>query len=242
MKGRIQTKSKKTPNNKRKIKSGVKVAAAKKFFSSQSKKADTKELKIKWHKDNLRFGVSLIVLTALLEAALFMFLLVLNNSTDIAASKANAYQAPIQTGAVQKKIASSAEKTVKDDGLDYEVTIPKEIGDWMYKTGYVKSLVDDTLSDEYLQIYMPLPAKSGGNKFEGRYQNILTIMRFTEEEWDDIDKGCAKSDLYYCDTQGKELDRKDGYVYSYTAPADCPKEISYGCGKTDQIVGSFKLK
>ena len=240
MKGRTQAKSKKKPSNK--IKSGVRVAAAKKFFSSTEVKIDRSAAKAQWHKDNLRFGISLVVLTALLEAALFMFLLTLNSSAGFAAGSTKVFPAPSTAKVVQKKMTNSVEQTLKDDNLGYEVTIPKEVGDWMYKTGYIKSVVDDALVDGYLQVYVPLPAKTEGNKFDSRYQNILTIMRFTEKEWNDISKGCEKSNLYYCDTQGKELGRKDGYVYSYTKPTTCPKEISYGCSKTDQIVESFKLK
>jgi hypothetical protein len=240
MKGRIQTKSKKKSSNK--IKSGVKIAAAKNFFSNSVSETDRNARKAKWHKENLRFGVSLVVLTALLEAALFMFLLALNSSTGVAVGKTKFIQASSAVKVSQKKMTNSVERTIKDDNLGYEITIPKEVGDWMYKTGYIKSLVDETLVDEYLQVFMPLPAKAEGNKFDSRYQNILTVMRFTEKEWTDIGKGCEKSNLYYCDMQGKELGRKDGYVYSYTNPTTCPKEISNGCSKTDQIVESFKLK
>jgi hypothetical protein len=240
MKGRTQTKSKKNPSSK--VKSGVKVMAAKKFFSNPSGKADCSTLKTQWHKENLRFGISLVVMTALLEAALFIFLLVLNGSAGVALGHTKVYKAPSLAKVSQKKMSSPTERTLKDDNLVYEITIPKEVGDWMYKTGYIKSLVDETLADEYMQLYIPFPLKTEGNKFEGRYENILTIMRFTEKEWTDINKGCEKSNLYYCDTKGKELGKKDGYVYSYASPASCPKEVSYGCSKTDQIVGSFKLK
>jgi hypothetical protein len=242
MKRRIQTKSKKTSNDKRKISSGVKLASAKKFFSNPSGKAVNKDLKMKWHKENLRFGISLIVLTALLEAALFMFLLVLNSSTGVAQGqiKTNAMSNQIALG--QKKTVSPTSRILQDENLDFEITVPKEFGDWVYKTGSIKSLIDDKLADEYLQIYVPLSANSDSNKFEGRYQNILTVMRFTEDEWDEISQGCEKSNLYYCDAKGTELGRKEQYVYSYTEPINCPKEVEFRCGKANRITESFKIK
>jgi len=131
---------------------------------------------------------------------------------------------------------------MKDPILDFELTVPPGIGDWFYKTGYIKSLVDDALSDQYAQIFVSLKKAVGSNNFEDQNKNILTIKKFTTGEWKKLEKGCQNDNFLYCDAAGTKIGENDDFVYAYTKAEGCPKDIEAQCRLVDKLIESFNLK
>jgi hypothetical protein len=128
-----------------------------------------------------------------------------------------------------------------DSVLGFKLTIPAGFGSWLYKIGEVKSLTDDSLSDQYFRIFVPL-AGTKSNNFDQQNREVLTIRRFSSDEWSDIEKDCQKEKKDVCDAAGKLIAQNDEWVYAYTKPNDCPKNIVTKCNLVDKIIGSFNLR
>jgi hypothetical protein len=211
-----------------------------KIFSGKSFKL-TKPIKAGGEKSNFRFSLSLIVLMAVLEMSLFMLLLTLITAQTAQGDSSHSLSsAPVTNNA--KKLIKPTSQKLADASLDYELTVPSQLGEWLYKTGDIKSPIDDKISDQYLQIYLPSKGKTSSRNFNEMATTILTIKKFATDEWKKIDKGCQKGDSLLCDAEGTKLDEKNGSVYTYTKISSCPAATSGNCALIDKIVDSFQLK
>lgn len=189
---------------------------------------------------DLRFSVSLVVLIAFLATASLLLLVSL-----IGQRKATAIGKYSSVSKISGNASGKA--TVLDDAdLDFKLKIPAGLGDWIYKTGAVKSLVDDTLSDQYLKIYVSYPAAKNSQNFDDREKDVLTVVKFEADEWAKLEAGCEKNKPDYCDAMGTKFsessDSGDGFVYAYRKADECPKSLAKKCDLADEIVKSFQLK
>ncbi len=190
-------------------------------------------------KENVRFGLSMTILTSLLLMSFFLFLasadsLWLNKDDNVTVLAVGAAGEP---SGLQKRIFSDPE-------VDFKVSIPSIWDGWVYKMGYVQSPIDETLSDQYVQFFLPVAGKANSNNFEEKQKNILTIRKFSQEEWEELKEGCQKGNLYYCDAAGTKLADGEGYVFSYVKVKgdDCPGQMKSKCERIDKVVESFELK
>ncbi|MDD3486982.1 MAG: hypothetical protein PHF35_01215 [Candidatus Moranbacteria bacterium] len=193
-----------------------------------------------------RFDVSLVILIGMLTFSSMLFLVSLNRTLGSGKGMPQANYYPIE---LNKQQAMAFQNDVLDDeNLGFTLAVPAQMGKWLYKTGHVQSLTDESLSDQYLKIYIPFPGKNY-NDMDKQYKEILTIRKMTAEEWADIQKDCEKEGQKVCDLAGKKIDlQADGakvdedYVYAYTMADDCPGNIVARCNLANEIVKSFTLK
>jgi len=144
--------------------------------------------------------------------------------------------------------AKPGTRILDDSSLDFKITVPVQLGTWLYKIGEVKSPVDDTPSNQYLRIYVQLSgAKS--NNFDQQNKEILTIRKFSADEWKAIEKACQKGKEDVCSAGGmflaNETDPESGdlnNVYAFSKPVDCPQSLEAKCSLADKIIQSFQLK
>lgn len=215
---------------------------------STTKKVSVKKAKTiaaapkKFNQKDLRFSLSLVVLIGMLSFSLLLLLISLNKSAVAGAKTHIAKTVPM--GKTSPKKAES--RVFDDSSLGFKLTMPAQLGEWSYKTGEVKSLTDESLSNRYLQIFVPIPgAKS--NNLEEQNKNILTIRKFSGEEWKDVSASCKKDKKDICDAAGTlagESTDSDGeeWIYAYIKPSDCPTGIEAKCKLADKIIESFQLK
>ena len=216
----------------------VKPAEGWKIFSGTSFKL-TKSKKTGGEK-NFRFNLSLIILMAVLESALFMLLLTLINAQTTQGENRSFSYAPAASSA--KKLIKPASQKLNNPNLDFDLTVPVQLGEWLYKTGDVKSLVDDKISDQYLQVYLPTGDKTNSRDFNEMTTAVLTIKKFTANEWKKLEKGCQKDNSLFCEAAGTKIAEKNGSVYAYNKISNCPSGMENKCGLVDKIIGSFQLK
>ena len=217
----------------------VKSAEDWKIFSGTSFKL-TNSKKTSGEK-NFRFNLSLIILMAVLEISLFMLLLTLISAqTAQGDSSQPLSSAPAVSGA--KKMIKPVSQTLSDPSLDFQLTVPAQLGEWLYKTGDIKSLVDDNLSDQYLQIFIPTGDKKNSRNFNEMTASILTIKKFTADEWKKLEKGCQNDNTLFCDSAGTKIAEKNGLVYAYNKISNCPSGMGSKCALADKIVSGFQLK
>jgi len=219
-------------NGRKKTQNKIQVKKSAKAFVVPAAKSAARQ------KHDLRFGVSLVLLIGFLSFATYLFLFAL-----IGSQRAN-------SAAVLKKPAAGMNKAAKqsanarklsDESLGYTLAFPASFGEWMYKTGYVVSPVDETLTNQYAKVYVPLPSRSASSNFEEKYFGVFTVRKFSEKEWDALEKGCAKGNLLYCEQKGTKINEKDKAVYAYTVSEKCPQELLSKCKLVQGIVKSFKL-
>lgn len=195
------------------------------------------------HKEekNFRFSVSLIILTAVLEISLFILLLTLVSGQTI---KKDGSPFFVATASTKKDLPASSSQELDDAGLDFTLEIPAKLGDWKYKIGYVKSQVDDTLSNQYLRIYLPYGKVKNSRNFDEANKSFLTIMKFSSKEWAKLEKGCDKGNLTFCEEKGSKIAETDASVYAYNETSDCAenKTEPTKCELIEKITRSFKLK
>jgi len=190
------------------------------------------------HRKDMRFKVSLVILIGMLTFSAMLLLFSLNNSSSVNAEAGTSAALPMEHLSGIKKPSG---QTLSDSALDFRLTVPAELGEWFYKTGEVKSLTDDSLSDQYFRMFIPLPgAKS--NNLDERNKDILTIRKFSADEWSAVEKSCKKEKKDICDAAGTLIVKNDESAYAYLKPADCPKSIGAKCNLADKIIGSFNLK
>jgi hypothetical protein len=190
------------------------------------------------HRKDMRFKVSLVILIGMLTFSAMLLLFSLNMSSAVNAEDGKTTASPAKPASEIKK---SNSQVLSDNALDFKLTIPAEFGEWFYKIGEVKSLTDESLSDQYLRIFIPLSgAKS--NNFDEQNKDILTIKKFSADEWSDIEKSCKKNNNDICDAAGKLIAQNDEWAYAAAKPTDCPKSIAAKCGLSDKIIESFILK
>lgn len=188
---------------------------------------------------DLRFSLSLVILMGILIVSMYFLLISLNGSLSRKIGSLSSSVLPIQKNSTTAK---KSDCSLNDPSVDFGLSIPSQLGEWMYKTGYVKSPTDDTLSNHYVQLLVPVETKNASNNFEDRNMNILTIRKFSQSEWSKLEKGCQKGNQFFCETAGKMVAENNGSVYAYTKPGNCQKNLEAKCRLTDNIIQSFKLK
>jgi len=190
----------------------------------------------------MRFKISLIVLMALLSISAYMLAFVLAwNGPQAAMSSSTGINTYVLQKPIMKKVATAG-GVLNDQNLDYTLNIPKDFGSWMYKIGYVKDFLDDSLANKYLKVYLPLNIKSSSPNFTDNFQDILTIISFRKKTWDQMAKGCQNGKSDYCNLAGTKLGENDDVVFAYTKGSDCPQEIQKQCSDIGKITDSFHLK
>jgi len=202
------------------------------------KKTNASPVGVKHHRKDMRFKVSLVILIGMLTFSALLLLFSLNNSAAVNAEAGTITTMPAR---ISSGIKKSNSQELNDSALDFKVTVPAELGGWFYKVGEVKSLTDDSLSDQYFRMFVPLPGVKSNN-FDEQNKDILTIRKFSSDEWTDVEKSCQKDKKGICDAAGKLIAQNDKWTYAYTKPVDCPKSISAKCNLADKIIESFNLK
>mgnify|MGYP001335242076 CR=1 FL=1 len=203
----------------------------------------TNQAKFKLSRKEMRFSVSLVILMGMLTFSLMLFLFSLNKSVARSSESEVSRITPVKKISEIKK---AEDQILNDTLLDFKVKVPAGLGEWFYKIGEVKSLTDESLSNQYFRIFVPL-AGAKSNNFDQQNKDILTIRKFTGDEWADITKSCSKEKKDICDAAGemiaKSSDSKgEDWVYAFTKPTDCPKNIEAKCNFADKIIKSFELK
>lgn len=209
-------------------------------------KAKTTSLKLKGRE--LRFSVSLVLLMGMLLFSTLLLLFSLN--------KANFAKAENKFGATRPMVKMAApngsgSQVLNDDALDFRLMIPAQLGGWFYKIGMVQSLTDDSLSNQYLQIFVPIGARAKSSNFNDQNQLVLTIRKFSNEEWTGINKKCSAESkeknkdicgiagrLVYAGPDSNNVD----WTYAATKPANCSKGAESKCEMADKIIQSFQMK
>ena len=188
---------------------------------------------------SIRFEVSLVILIGVLTFSAYLLLISLNRSLE---GNDNLQTLAVASG---RNFSTNAKKPadgwLKDVSLDFEIKMPSRLGEWIYKIGYVKSPTDDALSDQYVQIFVPV-AGINSNNLEEKNKNILTIKKYAKAEWNKLEKGCLKGNQFYCETAGAKISEKNDEVFAYTKTGNCPKSIEARCRLADGIIESFRLK
>lgn len=105
----------------------------------------------------------------------------------------------------------------------------------------MKSLTDDALSNQYVKIYVPSGQTAQSNSLDDKYQEMLAIRKFSDGEWKEMEKGCAKGNQFYCEDAGTKIADMDGSVWAYTAAKNCPRELEQKCKSVEGIIKSFQL-
>ncbi len=195
----------------------------------------------KFNKKEMRFQYSLVVLMGILIFSAFLFLIVLNKSASYELKK-NGYGSPVSNLSSVKAQGKATNCTFEDPSIDFMLTMPVQLGEWIYKAGYVKSLTNDTLTNRYVKIFVPVTNASQTNNFEERNQEVVMIRRMTSDEWEKIKAGCENGNQFYCESAGEKLAENDGTVYSYVAEKECHDNVKAKCDLAERIVQSFKLK
>lgn len=192
-------------------------------------------------KQDLRFNVSLVFLIAMLSISAYLFLFSLTENGKAFRDKPD--QAPkVATASPAGAVSPGKNQLLDDAALDFELTIPSQFGRWIYRVGSVQGLADDTLTNQFVKIYVA--AKPAGNSasFDENYKDILTLRKFSTDEWDKLEKGCGKGNLIFCEGSGTKIDEKDGSVWAYTKGESCSKETKASCALIEKIIGSFQFK
>lgn len=210
----------------------------------------------KIRRKDMRFKVSLVILTGTLLFSVLLLLISLNRADGVNAGITSNVPFQKTDDKVIQKTAPAGLFTFKGGGgEDFQLSIPAGWKGWVYRTGAVKSLVDDSLSDEYVKIYLPNDAAKGTGSpdLDSRYKDVITIMSFSVGEWKKLDKKCRNDDEEACEDMGAKLadtacrsnsseDTEDiDCVYSYTRRKDCSGLLAARCGEIDKIMEGFKL-
>jgi len=193
------------------------------------------------NRKDLRFSVSLIVLMAFLSFSVMLLLFSLISGQLARAENKKVYPQNISR-VIPKKNSPVVSNILNDANLDFQIAIPVIWSGWIYKTGFVRSPVDDSISDQYLQIFLPNQGGKASSNFDDRQTKMMTIMKFTGKEWQKLDTGCSKGNTSYCEAMGKKITENNGDVYTYIAESTCPKIFEARCGEIGKILGSFQLK
>lgn len=194
-------------------------------------------------KDDMRFKVSLVILIALLCSSVFLLLIMLNRDGG-ASSRANSTAASgvnSRNNMMNSALAKNSSQVLENSTLGFRVKIPTQLGDWIYRVGYVKSPVDDSLANQYLKIFVPISKKSGSKNFEENYQEILSVRKYSDDEWEKLEKGCEKGNLFFCEVMGEKISEDDGQTYACVKTEKCRRELQGKCEFSDQIMESFQL-
>lgn len=209
--------------------------------SKQNKKGEIKKMfALPFdRKSDTRFRISLIFLMAALLLSSFVLIFTMlgvqNNQIETNA-------APLPSPGARVKANVSANPALKDSNLEFTLKIPTQLGQWLYKTGYVKSPADETLSDRYVTVFVPRSDNARSNNFDDMAQEIITVRRFSQDEWKKIDSGCGKGNQMYCEAMGTKIGEKNDVVWAYTKAKTCSKDMKAKCDLADKISQTFALE
>ncbi|OGI25955.1 MAG: hypothetical protein A3J76_00440 [Candidatus Moranbacteria bacterium RBG_13_45_13] len=194
-------------------------------------------------KDDMRFKISLLILIALLCSSVFFLLIILNRNGEasLRANSMAASEVKFRSNMMNRALAKNSSQVLENPTLGFRVKIPTQLGDWIYRVGYVKSPVDDSLANHYLKIFVPIGKKSGSKNFEENYQEILSVRKYSNDEWTKLEKGCEKGNLFYCEVMGEKISEDDGQTYTCVKTEKCRREVQSKCEFSDQIMESFQL-
>lgn len=215
------------------------------------KKANTNAVRLKLGRKEMRFSVSLVVLIGLLTFSVLLLLFSLNKSAAVGAKTMTSFSVPRISRSIPLKKTSANLTTFQGGGEDFQLAFPASWKGWVYRTGEVKSPVDDTLSDQYVKIYLPdsNPKEATNPDLDSRYTDMITVVTYSADEWKAMAKKCNKGDSSVCDEMGTKLadttcpgfaDNTD-CVYSYTKQPNCPGSLTTRCDEVDTIMANFKL-
>ncbi len=187
----------------------------------------------------MRFKMSLIFLMAGLIFVIFLLLFaMIGVESDQAGSRSTA----AATSVPANKAAYSINRLLDDPDLGFTLKMPAGLGQWLYRTGSVKSPVDETLSDKFVAIYVPRETNARKNNFDDLTIAVLTVREFSKKEWNALDKGCQRGNEDYCRAAGTEIDETNNVVYTYTKPEACPEDVRVRCALADEIIKSFAAR
>lgn len=192
--------------------------------------------------EETRFRASILVLMGLLVGSTYLLAMAINwqRWPNASVSGINKYNYRLPKALAKNPAAAS--QILDDASLDFKLTLPNELGNWIYKTGFVIDPLDDSQSNQYLKIYLPLAEKKTASNFDSRYKDILTIIKFSTATWNKLDKGCQKGNSQYCSQEGTKILENDDFVFAYLKADDCPKEIQSKCLNIGKIISSFELR
>jgi hypothetical protein len=192
-------------------------------------------------KTNFRFCFSLIILMAILVTSSLIFIMSLASTQTVRGDSSQSFSSVPMASSAKKMIKPASQK-IDDQNLDFELTVPAQLGEWSYKTGYIKSPIDDSISDQYLQIYLPDSEKMKSRNFDEMMKMVLTIKKFSTDEWKKLEKGCQNENSLFCEAAGTKITEKNESVYAYNKISNCPSAMENKCGLVDKIIDSFQLK
>ena len=62
-------------------------------------------------------------------------------------------------------VSAGKNQLLDDPGLDFKLTVPSQLGQWMYRVGYVKGLTDDSLTNQFVKIYVAQRPAGSSDQF-----------------------------------------------------------------------------
>ncbi|MDD5489808.1 MAG: hypothetical protein PHP25_03975 [Candidatus Moranbacteria bacterium] len=210
-----------------KTKNSAKISSDKKFPAKAAK--------------DLRFNVSLVFLIAALSASAYILLFSLTGNGKAFMNNPSVVK-KAATADPANTTSQGGNQLPNDPALDFKLTIPANFGQWIYRVGSVKGITDDTLTDQFLKIYVDTKPAGNSTSFDDRFKDILTIRKFTAAEWKELEKGCNKGNSLLCDGAGTKINEKDGSVWAYTKSESCSKEMKASCAYIQKIIESFQFK
>ncbi|OGI26615.1 MAG: hypothetical protein A2359_03720 [Candidatus Moranbacteria bacterium RIFOXYB1_FULL_43_19] len=219
----------------RRIKTKNRSVSTKTIFSKQFPAQGIKARK------DLRFNISLVFLIAMLSISVYLLLFSMTENGK-AFRDSSSLSPKTATVSPVKAVSPGEKKLLDDSALDFKLSVPSQLGQWMYRIGNVKGLTDDSLSNQFVKIYVAQRTAGSSTSFDDCYKDVLTLRKFSAEEWDEIEKGCSKGNLLYCEEAGTKINEKDGSVWAYTKSDNCSKETKANCASIEKIIGSFEFK
>lgn len=206
----------------------------------------------KFGRREMRFNVSLVILIGMVVFSVLLLLISLNRLHDVGSATASSSLLPGKSGNKDFFGAQSAiPHTFQGGGGDFQLSIPAAWKGWAYRAGKIKSPVSNSLSDDYVRIFLPVsPSEKVANpNLDSRYTDMITILSFSAGEWKKLDRSCRGGDSESCDAMGTKLadtgcsdDESADCVYSYTRQSSCPGPLEDRCREVDGIMESFQLK
>jgi len=195
-------------------------------------------------KSNLRFNVSLVFLIATLSISVYLLLFTLTQNGKANLGFGNSAVSVLKAGPANsfKAVSSGKNQFLNDSVLDFKLAIPSQLGQWMYRVGYVKGLTDDSLTNQFAKIYIVQKPAGSSASFDDCYKDVLTIRKFSMGEWKELEKGCNKGNQIFCDGAGTKMDEKDGSVWAYINGGSCSGETKADCANIEKIIKSFQFK
>jgi hypothetical protein len=220
---------------------------------SVAKKTKIVSARPKFPHKEMRFNVSLVILIGMIVFSMLLLLISLNRLHNAGSATAANSSLSEKSGnsSVPGGVRSASLYTFQSGGGDFQLSIPATWKGWAYRTGKIKSPVSDSLSDDYVRIFLPSSpsGKAADPNLDNRYTDMITVLTFSAGEWKKLDRSCRGGDSESCDAMGAKLadttcsdDESADCVYSYRKRSDCPGPLEDRCKEVDGITESFQLK